>query len=150
MKILALDLALTTGWAHSKNDSQESGTFTIDQKRGESPGMRYVRFNAWLKEVLDTITPAIVIYEQAHHRGGAATEIAFGLITRVQEACSERNINYQKLHSGTIKKFATGSGRASKDDILATARLHWGANIRDHNEADALWMLEWARKEYDS
>jgi len=148
MRILALDLALTTGWAHSKNDSHESGTFTIDQKRGESPGMRYIRFNSWLEAMLNGIGPTIVIYEQAHHRGGAATEIAFGLITRVQEACSARGIEYQKLHSVTLKKFATGRGRASKDDILETARERWGRNVQDHNEADALWMLEWAKEEY--
>ena len=150
MKILALDLATTTGWAFLRGDqySYESGTMTLDLKRGESPGMRFVRFNKWLKEMLDDHTPELVIYEQAHHRGGAATELCVGLVTRVQEACSERSINYQKLHSNTLKKFATGSGRASKDDMLARAREHWGWNIEDHNQADALWLMEWAKKEY--
>lgn len=44
---------------------------------------------------------------------------------------------------GTIKKYATGKGNASKDQMIAAiqARDHTPA---DDNEADALALLHWA------
>jgi len=47
----------------------------------------------------------LIIYEQAHHRGGAPTEIGVGLATRVMELATKYNINYTTVHSGTLKKF---------------------------------------------
>lgn len=149
MKILALDLASITGWA-SAQDSQrvESGIVEFALKRGESPGMRFIRFNAWLREMLTNLAPDLVIYEQAHHRGGVATELCVGLVTRVQEMCSERGINYEKLHSATLKKFAVGKGNAKKGVMLQAAREKWGQQVQDDNEADALWLLSWAEEQY--
>lgn len=147
--ILALDLATITGWAFLQaNGGFESGTMKLDLRRGESPGMRFLRFNRWLKEMLDEYPTDLVIYEQAHHRGGAATELCVGLVTRVQEMCAERGIEYQKLHSATLKKFATGKGNAKKGVMLETARQRWGDHIKDDNEADAIWLLHWAEREY--
>lgn len=45
----------------------------------------------------------------------------------------------------TLKVFATGSGRAKKPDMIRTARRQLGYGGVDDNEADALWVLEWAR-----
>jgi len=84
MKILALDLGTKTGWALAENDRTESGVQVFDVRRGESPGMRYLRFNRWLEELTGaTPKPDLIAYEQPHHRGGAATEIAAGFSTRV-------------------------------------------------------------------
>ena len=46
--ILALDLGSTCGWALRPDGRLESGVQVFDLKRGESPGMRFVRFSAWL------------------------------------------------------------------------------------------------------
>lgn len=50
MNILALDLAISTGWALRENGREESGTETFELKRGQSPGMRYVAFSRWLED----------------------------------------------------------------------------------------------------
>ena len=45
---------------------------------------------------------------------------------------------------GTIKKFATGNGRAGKPLIIAAARS-WGFEPADDNEADALALLHYLK-----
>jgi hypothetical protein len=80
MNILALDLGTRTGWAMAENGRTKSGVQLFDVKRGESPGMRYLRFNRWLEDM----------------------------------AAGER-----------------------KPDLA------------DDNEADALWILQWARIEFE-
>ncbi len=148
MNILALDLATRTGWALEENGRRESGVQVFDVKRGESPGMRFVRFNRWLDEMAKIITrPCVVVFEQAHHRGGAATECAAGFSTRVLEFCATHGFEHSSVHTQTLKKFATGSGRGDKSAMIAAARVKLGFAGDDDNEADALWLLEFAKKE---
>lgn len=40
----------------------------------------------------------------------------------------------------SLKKFATGNGTASKDEMHARAILELDPDTRNHNEADALWL----------
>jgi Holliday junction resolvasome RuvABC endonuclease subunit len=148
MNILALDLATKTGWALLENGRVESGVQEFAVKRGESPGMRYLRFNRWLDQLLGTRQAiGLIVYEQQHHRGGAATEVAAGFVTRVQEACAEHVIDHATVHTATLKKFATGRGNADKSEMVKSARVKFGREPQDDNEADALWILEYARKE---
>ena len=74
--------------------------------------------------------------------------VTVGMMTRIQEECELRNIQYMPLHSATLKKFATGKGNADKKTILQTARKKWGDTVIDDNEADALFLMDYARKEY--
>ena len=52
----------------------------------------------------------------------------------------DRNIPYQGVPVGTIKKHATGKGNAGKDDMIASVRLR-GHTPADDNEADALSLI---------
>jgi hypothetical protein len=145
VNILALDLGTNCGWAIYAGGSTESGTQVFDVKRGESPGMRYYRFNTWLLEFVKS-NLHVICFEQAHHRGGAATEVAAGFSTRVLEFCARNRVEHFAVHSATLKKFATGHGNAKKPDMIAAAqKLKPG--ITDDNEADAIWLLEYARRE---
>ena len=49
---------------------------------------------------------------------------------------------------GTLKKFATGNGNAGKDQMLSTAVRKLDYEGHDHNDADALWLLEMAMVHY--
>jgi crossover junction endodeoxyribonuclease RuvC len=148
MKILALDLGTRTGWALLEDGHVESGVQVFDVKRGESPGMRYLRFNRWLEEMASADPrPDVIVFEQAHHRGGAATEVAAGFSTRVLEFCARHGIEHASVHTATLKKFATGKGNADKEAMLGAARERFKPNLADDNEADALWILEYASNE---
>jgi len=147
MNILALDTGTNCGWAVDVRGVTESGVQVFDLRRGESPGMRYLRFNSWMSEEWGCVGCGIglIVYEQTHNRGGAATEVAAGFATRVQEFCARNRIEHSAIHSATLKKFATGRGNAKKPEmILAAQRLKPG--VTDDNESDALWLLEYARK----
>ena len=145
MIILSLDCATKTGWALIKDGRVfESGVQDFTKRRGDSNGVMFLRLRSWLGAMLDT-GPALVAYERAHHRGGAATEIAANLTGRVQEECAARQIEYTAVHTASIKLWATGSGRASKEQVMARSVAFLGRKPIDDNEADAacLGMMTW-------
>lgn len=143
MRLLALDLANKTGWAHSNG---ASGTQAFTPRRGDSPGMRWIEFRAWLCRLLDAAPADVIVYEQAHHRGGAATHVAHSLISCVETVAAERGIEVTSRHTATIKMHALGSGRGGKPEMVAAA-LERGWNPQDDNEADALWLLDLVKRE---
>jgi Holliday junction resolvasome RuvABC endonuclease subunit len=141
-KILALDLATRTGWA--TNDGNLFGVQVFDVRRGESPGMRFLRCRAWLNEMLSLLGSLdMIIHEQAHHRGGPATACCVGLVTEVQAFAADQGIELMPVHTATLKKFATGSGRANKADMI-NAAIKMGWAVTDDNEADAVLLLLYA------
>ncbi len=143
MIILSLDLATKTGWACNIH-GKRSGVVEFQLKRGESPGMRFLRCRAWLNEMLQLCGGKIdvIVYEQAHHRGGAATACCVGLVTEVLAFAAENNIEVMSVHSGSLKKWATGNGRASKADMIKAAQKR-GWDPEDDNQADATLLLEY-------
>lgn len=143
LNILCLDLANRTGWAHSCGTS---GVQDFTPRRGDSPGMRWLEFRAWLCRLLDLTTTDVIAYEQAHHRGGAATHLAHSLISVCEQVAAERGLQITSRHSATIKKHATGSARGNKEAMLAAAQEKWPA-VRDDNEADARWLLDLMQKQ---
>jgi hypothetical protein len=151
MNILALDLATRSGWALLEAGRIESGTEIFDVKRGESPGTRYLRFNRWLDEF--ALHPSaglprveLIVFEQAHQRGGAATEVAAGFSTRVLEFCAQHGIEHASVHTATLKKFTTGKGNADKAAMLEAVSRRW-RRVDDDNEADATALLYYALAE---
>lgn len=151
MIVLGLDCASKTGWAFfdvRENRIVESGVQDFTKRRGESNGLMFMKFRKWLKELIEIQKPDIVGYEQAHFRGGAATVICVGLQTRVEEICVEKNIEPAPVATTTLKKFATGSGRAGKPEMVKAARKILGRYPIDDNEADAVHVSMWAAAEY--
>lgn len=144
-RILSLDLAARTGWAHSLG---ASGVQDFTPRRGDSPGMKWIEFRAWLNRVLDSAPADVIAYEQAHHRGGAATHSAHALIGIVEAVAAERKIELTSRHTATIKKHALGKGKGDKDLMFQAARAKWtDRTLADHNEADALWLLDLVMRE---
>lgn len=142
MKILSLDLATKTGWC----TEAQSGVQTFDVKRGESPGMRFLRCRAWLNEIYSLVPGlSVICYEQAHHRGGAATQCGVGLVTVVLEFAAKNDLETMPIHSATLKKWATGNGRAGKPDMIKAA-IRMGYKPIDDNEADACLLYEYAKE----
>ena len=143
MKILALDLASTTGWAITPD---ESGIWNIAPRRGDSPGMRYVNLRSRLNLVLAAHPDlGLVVFEHAHHRGGAATQYALGCMATVETWCADNRIQHTGVHSATLKKHAVGKGNADKKLVVAEAQRRWPwVELRSDDHADALWLLDYA------
>ena len=140
MKTLALDLGTIMGYAYDWNGT-ESGTVNLN--RGMTN--RFHSLESWLGEHLRRHAAIrCVAYELPHHRGGAATRLLCGLAAIVELQCDKLSVDVKPYHSGTIKKHATSSGRATKAEMLEAARKQWpDRHITDDNEADALWLLHY-------
>jgi len=158
LPVIALDLATKTGWALKDRDGRlASGVQAFELKRGESRGMRFLRFRKWLNEMLElcrmgkkhsATEPGIIIFEQAHHRGGHATELAVGLVTDVLAEAARHGLEHMPVHTGALKKWATGKGNSGKPLMIARAKeLFPKVEIIDDNHADALLLLSYGAEE---
>lgn len=144
--ILALDLGSRTGWALLDRDGDiSSGTEGFKPQRFEGGGMRYLRFKRWLTELKQAVDGLDAVYfeEVRRHAGIDAAHAYGGFMAHLTAWCEHHQIPYQGVPVGTIKKHATGKGNASKDEMVAAARLR-GHVPADDNEADALAILHWA------
>lgn len=148
MNVLSLDMATKTGWAVFFDGMIDSGVQTFELKRGESHGMRFLRFRAWLQEMKELCPGKIdlISFEQAHHRGGPATQLAVGMMTDALAFAADIGAETMPVHTGTLKKFATGKGNAGKEAMKEAARKMGYLPI-DDNEADACLLLEYTLSE---
>ena len=146
MIVLSLDLATNTGWAIY--DGQITiGTANFSLKRGESPGMRFLRCRSWLRDTLKLLQKIdLIVYEMPHQRGGAPTQVAMGLLAEVFAFAARANIETTVVHSMTLKKWATGTGKSNKKAMVKEAQRR-GYNVANNDEADAVLMLEYVLKD---
>jgi len=162
MTILALDLATTTGWAIYQEDKINkvfSGTESFKNDRYSGGGMRFLKFEKFLEMinflVSDPPTKNIgppdfqrtnikeVVFEEVRrHIGVDAAHVYGGFMGVLTSWCEKRKIPYQGVPAGTIKKFITGKGNASKIEVI-NAIKEKGHTPQDDNEADALALLYW-------
>jgi Holliday junction resolvasome RuvABC endonuclease subunit len=143
MRILALDLATKTGWAHSDGSSG-----VISFPGTSHPGCRWSTAYDWVDWMLTHHDVDLVVYEQAHHRGGPPTRCALGLISATEMAANDHLIPVKTYHTATIKKHATGKGNAQKHEMYAAAKKrNPDREFIDDNEIDALFLLDLALSE---
>ena len=150
MILLALDPASITGWAvHDGDRIVASGVWNLAPRRGDSPGVRYLKLRSRLTDVKDRWPELeLVAVEQAHHRGGAATEYAIGILTHVQSWCAEVGVEHLVIHGSHAKRIATGHGNADKAAMIAAALERWpGWTPETDDEADSRWIAEAAVQE---
>ena len=153
MKILGIDPGLKCGWSiidAETNLVTDSGVEDFSKKRGESNGLVFLRFRKWLERMVDFAGPRLqlIVYEQAHHRGGYATELGVGLMTRIQEVAAVHKIHYASVHTATLKKWATGHGHADKELMMKESVRYLGREPVSDDEADSVLIAFWGMEEY--
>jgi Holliday junction resolvasome RuvABC endonuclease subunit len=144
--ILALDFATRTGWAIRHPDGKiTSGTVSFSQGRFEGGGMRYLNFRKWLEQrgKIDAVYFEAVYF----HTGANDAQVYGGFMAALTMWCEEHKIPYDGIAWGTIKKFATGKGNASKQEVIEAVKK-LGHKPKDDNESDALALLHWAMKNH--
>jgi Holliday junction resolvasome RuvABC endonuclease subunit len=147
--ILALDLGTTTGFAFLLGDCGPTivGTWSFKPNRYEGGGSRFLRFRRQLDEAHAGMKFERVFFEEVRrHIGTDAAHVYGGLLAILTAFCEEKGIPYEGVPVGTIKKFWTGKGNASKDEMIAQARER-GHSVDNDNEADALALMYWALAE---
>ena len=151
IRLLALDTATNCGWAAwHPNTGMTSGAQSFKPGRGESPGMRFLRFRKWLSEMIDLVKPSVIAYERSgHFKGVAAAEVCHGFQTIMHEEAARREIDTAPVQNSELKKYATGEGNAGKPEMIKAARKRWKVDLteKEHDRADALCVLAWALNE---
>ena len=143
MVVLGIDPGTSCGFAVAVDGRiVKSGAWDLSVHRGESPGVRYLRLRGNVFGVREEHGLDVVVYEQAHHRGGAATEYGHGYATTLQTLSAEYGFETIVVHSATLKKSAAGSGRASKSDMILAAAIVLGRTPRTDDEADAVLLVQ--------
>lgn len=151
MTLLALDLGTTTGWALGQRDERGvmhlSGTMSFKSGRYEGGGMRYLRFQRWLVEMIENHGVKEVVFEEVRrHLGTDAAHVYGGLLSQLTATCELKEVAYQGHPVSSIKFFAAGKGNAGKDAVIAAVK-GWGYQPQDDNEADAIALLLMAMQE---
>lgn len=144
MKVLALDIASTTGWCL---EPHIYGTWDFKTKKDESMGMKLIRFRSKLNEIHDLEKLDLVVYERPAGRHTNSIIHQSKLIAVLEEFCEQNNIDYRSYSATEIKKFATGKGNAGKPLMIQAAKDKYNYLGNDDNEADAIHMRELLRYE---
>ncbi len=150
MITLGLDIASSTGWASS------AGEFGVYQTAGNSPAAK-AAFYDWLGGLLRRVRPALVVVEapvvtKPRKGEGRLSSAGYNFKAWYLRGAAEAAIGAQGLQlvevmPATLKKFATGSGRADKLAMVKAARLLYGAPLSEDQDdvADALHLAAWGR-----
>ena len=143
MKILALDLSLTrTGVARWDG-------VTVIVPPQDARGMERLLYLE--AAVLDAAAGAGLVVLEGYSfgsRGRAVFDIGeLGGVVRL--ALYRRGIPYVDVPPAALKKYATGRGNASKEEVLVAAVRRLGYEGSSTDVADALWLLEMALDFYE-
>ncbi len=147
MNLLCIDIGTQTGWAISTRNGIRSGTHSFSPRKGEGPGQRWLKFRAFLNQTANGQDLHAIYYEDVkRHVGVLAAHAYGGFLAVLQMWCDMNCVQLIPVGVGTIKKSWTGKGNADKDLMIATAKAK-GFHPVDSNEADALALLDYARKD---
>ena len=156
--VLGIDSATKTGFACSYDIEALSGTHNFNFHPDESLGSRLLAFYDWLESNSwgdrDALLPRpdMIVYEQPHLRGGGSF-LTVGLTSCIELFCASEGIYAHGVHTGTLKKFATGSGKATKPEMyeaLKNGELACPKVIQDDNHVDALWLMYYGLTHYNT
>ena len=153
MRVLAFDLADCTGWAtRDARGEIVSGVLDLSIANGQHPGARSVRARGALRALAEKHRADVIAWERivsasTKFRGSDATASLYGLQTQLVEVAFVSGAETHTVAPATLKKFATGDGRADKARMVLEARKRWvGWTPATHDEADARWVLLWAEQ----
>lgn len=141
-KILALDIATNTGW----KTETASGVWNLKPNRGESEGIRVVRFKAKVRELVDLEGINLIAYERPAGMHKSSIMVASEMVGVLKDFCMERDIALACYSATEIKKYATGRGNANKEAMIKAARDR-GYLPKDDNEADAILLYLLTKKD---
>ena len=112
--------------------------------------MRLLRFSGKLNEIILSPGVDLVVFEAARH---AMPKMQGALVVQAEmqgvlkALCEEKRIEYRGYSPSEIKKHATGKGNCGKQAMQIAALKRFGKAVGD-NEADALWLLDLAMRDY--
>jgi crossover junction endodeoxyribonuclease RuvC len=142
-KVLGIDPSTHTGWS-----LQDAGNeFWHDTGEIKYPGKdagfkRSMWLASQVEAMLVSSTPALVVFEGyafgAQHNNYLQVEIG----TLFRERVYTRGVPYIIVTPGSLKKFATGSGAAKKEQVMMQVYKRWEFEAKTNNESDAFVLAK--------
>lgn len=140
-RFIAFDLGLNFGYY----DGEVSGCIRVSNKK---------RMFSFYDTILNMLVSGrsgspykAIVFEDAKFQKGNAIynfNAQKGILQLLAESLNIEFIGYPPM---TVKKAFCGSGRATKEDMLAKATEITGNKIKNHNEADAIGVYHTHLKE---
>lgn len=157
MRVLALDIAATTGWAFTDDKIRASGA----QKFSSALGPFADEFETWLLALIERYSPDLVAVEGLIPIRGQTRLViqlrAYGAHTLVHKACHRYGIELQSVDVGRWRKQFIGRARAPQEigghKLASHQRRSWlkktalaecerrGWRAATDDEADAIGVL---------
>lgn len=161
MNVLALDLGTSTGWCVNNGDDIGSGVLRLatdrqlkEDKRdrmNRRSDCRIQNFFKWLAGIKAQLKPDAVVFEDVEFASSTyQVQLWSSLRSAVWISFPPDKFVVDCVSVGTLKKFATGSGSASKEAMrkyLRDPRFDKPSLI-DDNQVDAIWLWLWAEKTF--
>ena len=146
--ILAIDPATQLGWATYDGTTYLSGSVCLVDSKAHGL-MRDENRVAALKELLGGFNGVVrLIFEgSAGQRYHQAMKVACQLEGVMLGWAHENKVLVESVAPATVKKWAAGSGRAGKLEMVEAAKKLTGVDAEDDNEADALCICAYAVKQ---
>lgn len=141
--IVALDLGSVTGFAVQSKHGLSSGTLNF-KKKGKFHPSGYKALYDFLRTFIEGPHehPDLEVVVELPHAGRflAPLRILFGLLSIVHLYCDLFKVKLTEYRAKEIKKFWTGKGTASKEEMVSETQKKF-PNVKDHNQSDAIALL---------
>lgn len=171
--ILALDLGTNVGFAYNMGDSFCCGTWVLaspkclrEQKKTRAnrrQDIRVIELYRMVKNLSIASAFDCILFEDVQFSSSTAqTQLWSSLRTAVWIAAFGSNTLVECVPTGTLKKFATGSGAAKKEQMgvalcrrysdfvvgknqTSKFKVFRGLQELDDNAVDAVWLWKWGQ-----
>lgn len=145
-QILSLDIATHCGYY----STHEAGTWNFTQRTGRRAIEQHLMFYEKLKDFIQTHGIRLIIAEDVNVTGqfiGMRKLSEFrGILFLI---CAQLNLPEPKfINVSTVKKWATGDGKADKRKMMDYCVSRWGIMPIDDNMADAVHIFKYYVRKY--
>jgi Holliday junction resolvasome RuvABC endonuclease subunit len=161
--MLALDLGTKTGWALLRPDGEVvSGTLVLAkakelrEQNGRELDCRYCRLAEFVSSMVKQHSVEVLVFEDVEFSTYTGqTQLWASLRGAVwATGCGIPELEIEAVPVGTLKKFATGHGNATKDMMAAALKrshpTYFSGHQPDDNEVDAIHLLHYIQKLWNS
>lgn len=141
-QLLALDIATHCGY----HMTHESGTVDFTESMRRNNCKQHKAFRDWLISVITQYGIKQVVAEDVRagcSKGGFTVSVKLAEFRGIlMEVCDTLNLPAPAfINPLVLKKWATGNGRADKDEMVEYCISRWGVKPVDDNEADAIHLF---------
>lgn len=116
-------------------------------------GFRWLHFEHYVEGLFLEFKPDALVFEIPFGKYARTLKVQFGMVAILEKAAARARIDYAGIKPSDAKRFATGSGNASKEKMAEALReRHYEikpprpAEQMTEDEIDATWVAAYARE----